>query len=122
MYLTHKIVKTPSDRNLYYLLFSFLLASFGTSENAFTIQEFEQNNVLLQPMFMPGEFSIFDLNNRLTHSSDWLLCPPQPKELSTVATINCGFLRFQNELLTAVTINCVFFFRFQNFKFSSNLY
>ena len=45
--LTHKIVKTPSDRNLYYLLFSFLMASFGTSENAFTIQEFEQNIVLL---------------------------------------------------------------------------
>lgn len=26
--LTHKIVKTPSDRNLYYLLFLFLMASF----------------------------------------------------------------------------------------------
>jgi len=104
MYLTHKIVKTPSDRNLYYLQFSFLMASFVTSENAFTIQEFEQNTVLLQPMFMSGEFSIFDLNNQLTQSSDLLLCPPQPKELLTVCTISCGF------------------WRFQNFKFSSNLY
>jgi hypothetical protein len=56
--LTHKIVKTPSDRNPYYLLFLFLMVSFGTSENAFTIQEFEQNIVLLRPMFMSGEFSI----------------------------------------------------------------
>jgi hypothetical protein len=72
--LTHKIVKTPSDRNLYYLLFLFLMASFGNSENAFTIQEFEQNIVLLQPIFMSGEFSIFDLNNQLPHSSDWLIC------------------------------------------------
>jgi len=45
--LTHKILKTPSDRNPYYLLFSFLMASFGISENAFTIQEFEQNIILL---------------------------------------------------------------------------
>jgi hypothetical protein len=61
--LTHKILKTPRDRNLYYLLFSFLMESLGTSENAFTMQEFEQNIVPLHPMFISGEFSIFDLNN-----------------------------------------------------------
>jgi len=45
--LTNKIVKTPNNRNLYYLLFLFLMVSFGTSENAFTIQEFKQNIVFL---------------------------------------------------------------------------
>jgi hypothetical protein len=56
---------------------------------------------------MSGEFSIFDLNNQLPHSSNWLICPPQSKELRTVATINylCIFGNFTTPNLAATYIN-----------------
>lgn len=57
-------------------------------------------------MFMSGEFSVFNLNNQLSQSSDWLICPPQPKELLTVATINYLFFgNFKTSKLAATYIN-----------------